>query len=381
MNLSFLTPLYGLGSPVASCYLDTSWDVEDAEHAIALRWRAMRDALAAHGADHATVRAMEDAVAADPPVPGAHGRALFAAEGRMLLDYHLPAPPQAQAADVGMVPHVMPLVMALAETVPHVLVATDRVGADITAYGPNGDTEVERHVDGSADDITKHRAGGFRGWSQHRYAQRVENAWEHNAKQVATEVDRLVVSTGSRVLLVGGDVRARAALRGHLGKRSLAVLREAEACDRRDVRSTQERLSVESRRLVADLTTADRRTSLARFARERDHSGRAAEGLAPVAAALCRGQVDSLLVREAPLATARLWVGPEPSQVTADPAELRALGIDDPTPVRADAALVRAVVATHASLVPVPAVVSPDEVPLDDGVGALLRYADSSTQG
>jgi hypothetical protein len=55
--------------------------------------------------------------------------------------------------------------------------------------------------------------------------------------------------------------------------------------------------------------------------------------------------------------------------------ELRAMAVQEPQQVRADAALLRALVGTDAALV----LVDPGTVELDGGVGALLRYADEST--
>jgi hypothetical protein len=52
------------------------------------------------------------------------------------------------------------------------------------------------------------------------------------------------------------------------------------------------------------------------------------------------------------------------------------MGVQHPQRVRADAALLRALAATEANLV----LVTPDEIDLDGGVGALLRYADASTR-
>lgn len=79
MNLDYLSPLDVEPGPVASLYLDTTRRSPDAGRALDLRYRELRAELADQGADAPT----------------------------------------------------------LAEAVPYVVVA-DRVGADITAYGPHG---------------------------------------------------------------------------------------------------------------------------------------------------------------------------------------------------------------------------------------------------
>lgn len=85
-----------------------------------------------------------------------------------------------------------------------------------------------------------------------------------------------------------------------------------------------------------------------------------------------------MLIVDDPSATGELWIGPEPTEIATDPRQLSAMSVTDPAKVRADAALVRALVGTDAELT----VLGPDEAPeLTDGVGAVLRYVDASTPG
>jgi len=65
----------------------------------------------------------------------------------------------------------------------------------------------------------------------------------------------------------------------------------------------------------------------------------------------------------------------DPSLVAVDQQELRESGINDPRKVRADAALLRAIVGTDAELV----LVGPGDVELEHGIGAILRYADGAS--
>jgi hypothetical protein len=97
-----------------------------------------------------------------------------------------------------------------------------------------------------------------------------------------------------------------------------------------------------------------------------------------VVSALQRNQVDTMLIVDDPSADGELWVGPEPTEIATDPQQLAAMAVTDPQRVRADAALLRALVGTDAEL----AVLAPEEAPeLTDGVGAVLRYVDASTPG
>jgi hypothetical protein len=82
-------------------------------------------------------------------------------------------------------------------------------------------------------------------------------------------------------------------------------------------------------------------------------------------------QADTVLMINEPWSTDKLWIGPDdPTQVSVDPQTLRESGVEEPQQIRADAALLRAIVGTDAQLV----LVTPGEVALEHGIGAILRY-------
>ena len=62
MNLSFLRELYQRPGPWASVYLDATHNTADGDQAVGLRWRGLREQLAAQGADEETLAAMDLAV-------------------------------------------------------------------------------------------------------------------------------------------------------------------------------------------------------------------------------------------------------------------------------------------------------------------------------
>ena len=95
---------------------------------------------------------------------------------------------------------------------------------------------------------------------------------------------------------------------------------------------------------------------------------------APVAA-LRKAQVQTLLVTTAADQQAVLWFGPEPSQIAVTAAELIDLGVAEPKQGPAVDVLLRAAVGTAADVELVPHQL--DTAPRG-GVGAVLRYADSS---
>jgi hypothetical protein len=88
-----------------------------------------------------------------------------------------------------------------------------------------------------------------------------------------------------------------------------------------------------------------------------------------------RGQVDTLVLAEDPSSTLHAWIGPQPLQLALVEDELAAMGVTAPQRDRLDAAFVRALAGSDASLLAVP----PGDVALPDGIAALLRYTDEAT--
>src|SRR3712207_6427109 len=110
MDLSFLRPLFDRPGPWVSVYLDASRDSENAGHEVDLRWRALRATLEEQHADAATVDAVERAIQDHETQPGRYGLAVFATAGQAVLVEPMSAPPAADEAAYGPLPHAMPLV-------------------------------------------------------------------------------------------------------------------------------------------------------------------------------------------------------------------------------------------------------------------------------
>jgi hypothetical protein len=371
VNLSFLTPVFEVPGPFATAYLDATRSEESAPHEIALRWRHHRDELAREGAPDPLLDEMEAAALANDGYPGRHGRVVVGANKEIVLDATLPHVPQRESAAWAPLPHLLPYVRQHIWTVPHVLAVVDRVGADVKAYGSLSEPRDEREVDGRTLHIHKVKVGG---WSHKQFQRRSENLWDQNAREVAEAVDALVAEVGAKVLAVAGDVRAREALERHLGSRSreaLVILEHGgRAAGASDEALREELLTKVRLRAVDDMSDI-----LRRFEEQRGRHEAAVEGLPAVVAALRRGQVDTVLLRDDPSATTQLWVGPEPLHLGLDTADIEALGVSEPLQDRADAAIVRALAATDAALVLAPA----GKASLADGLGALLRYTDAAT--
>lgn len=188
----------------------------------------------------------------------------------------------------------------------------------------------------------------------------------------AATVD-LADRVGADVVVVAGDVRATGMIAAQMPERWQDLVVRTDAGSRAGG-ADQTMLDDLTVQTIAEV--ADQRISAAldRFGVQEDVGG----GLDAVVSALQRNQVDTMIIVDDPSANGELWIGAEPTEIAVDPGQLAAMSVTDPQRVRADAALVRALVGTDAALT----VLGPEEAPeLTDGVGAVLRYVDPSTPG
>ncbi|WDZ82530.1 Vms1/Ankzf1 family peptidyl-tRNA hydrolase [Micromonospora cathayae] len=370
MELSFLRPLYEHPGPWCSVYLDASRDTQDSRPALDLRWRALAGRLADQGADPATVAALDRTVRGHDPLTGDYGLAVFAARGRVALAEYLSAPPATDLAYHGPLPHTMPLVADRGEQVAWVRVLADRTGADVVAVSAGG-VPRRAHVRGRESyQLRRVRPGG---WSQSRYQRAATEAWHHNAGDTAAATVELAERVGAEVVVLAGDVRATGVLAAQLPPRWQDRLVRTDAGARTGGAdpAAMEDVTVQT---VAELADRRVRETLDRFGVQEDVGA----GLDAVVAALQRNQVDTMIMVDDPSSTDDLWIGPEPTEIATDPGQLTALSVDEPQRVRADQALLRALVGTDAALT----VLGRDEAPeLTDGIGAVLRYVDAGTPG
>jgi Bacterial archaeo-eukaryotic release factor family 2 len=371
MELDFLNPLYAHAGPFASVYLDTTRATEDAQDEIDLRWRGLRGELERAGADEATLAAIGAAVGEDRGVPGPHGQALVAAGGQVLYSGVLPERPSRDEARLVPLPHVLPLLKARGERIPHVVAVLNRLGADLIAVGYD-DVVRAKQVEGEETyPIRKVHAGG---WRESHWQRAVENNWEENAEQVAAEIARAADEVAGELIVLSGDVRAKALVRDNLREDLQDRTVEIEAGSRAPG-AAGEPLRAEVLRAVREKAAQRVADAVDDFRREWSQGDRAVQGIAPVTAALRRGQVATLLIRaDADLGTP-MAIGPDPLQLAVDAGELDALGVDEPQQDRADAAMIRALARAEGDLV-----IVPGNEELRDGVGAVLRFVDASTQ-
>ncbi|WP_020659597.1 Vms1/Ankzf1 family peptidyl-tRNA hydrolase [Amycolatopsis benzoatilytica] len=350
--------------PFVSVHFDESHDTEDAAKQLRLRLKEIDAALDEQGADRPTAEAVLHTAAADPPPVGQGGRSLVAAHGAVLLDRRLAAPPPAQEARYSALPYFLPTVTHTDDVPVHLVVLVDRVGADMELHRADGSVETET-VRGQDHPVHKVRGGG----PAHRDIQsHAEQTAHQNLAEVADRVAKAAERARPRVIVLAGEVQARAELHDRLSAPVRAITAEvdtggrAPGADRAELdRSVRELLA--GRRLVEldDLAERFRAESARR-------SGLAANGLPSVAGALAAANVDTLLISDP--GDAAVYTGPEPAQVGVRAGDLEASGVDHPVRRRADEALPYAAVAVGADVV-----VMDERLELADGFGAILRHA------
>lgn len=382
MNLSFLRELYQRPGPWASVYLDATHNTADGDQAVGLRWRGLREQLAAQGADEETLAAMDLAVnsgqaidtvpSVGPPAgSGRVGLAVFATHGRVALAQPLPRPPVRESATWSRRPQTGPLVAGAAEQVRWVRAVVDRTGGTLTAADA-GHLRIDRDVP-TAEEYPKHKSGQG-GWSQLNFERSTVTVWDRNVHNVVDAVTEAADRMGADVVIVAGDVRARQMLIDRLPKRMAGRVVESDVGNRAPGGdpSTLDNVTAEAVARVA----RDRRMELLDRYRMDLSRGRAREGVAPVSEAAWHASMDVLLLSddsqfagsEPPL---QVWIDPDdPRAIAPDAAVLRDVGVSGPERENAIAALIAAAAAEDAEVV----TVDPSEQRLTDGIGAITRY-------
>jgi hypothetical protein len=242
----------------------------------------------------------------------------------------------------------------------------------VTGLTVGGAPRRERVKGGENYPLSKVRGGG---WSNPRYQQAAEETWKRNAGDVATAVAELAGTVGAEVIVIGGDVRSAPLIAEKLPKRWRDRVVVTDAGGRTATEEEEEALDDITVQAIAEIADRHTRDAIDRYNAQRGE-GSGSAGLADVVTRLQRGQADTVLLVNDASSTDKLWIGPgDPSLVSVDAQMLRESGVDEPQQVRADEALLRAIAGTGADLV----LVQPDEVQLEHGIGAVLRYGDGDT--
>jgi len=372
MDVSFLEPVFAAAGPYAAVCADVTHNTENADQELDLRVRGVADRLTEQGAPEVVVEAVRSRLLEGNEGGEAgtlRGRALVvASDGSVVLDQALVGAPSSEIADWSPQPELLPLLRQLPGRVPHIVVLTDRVGADITYVGATRQVEVEETVQGDDFQIQKVQVGG---WAHHRYQHNSENKWVHNSDQVAQQLTSMARRLNPQFILVAGDVRARQILTDRASEvwKDLVVSMDeggrAAGADREPVdRRETELVAEHEARAVAD--------AVEKIEAAAAH-GLAVTGTEAVVDALRKSQVETLVLADEP-EDEKLLVGDGPLVLGVNQHDMDALGTHG-TVVAHDRALLAAAVASSAGVVVVPRSAMPDGAP----AAAILRYADEST--
>jgi hypothetical protein len=373
MDVSFLAPVFAATGPYATVCADVTHTTENADTEVELRVRGLAEKLTEQGAPEAVVEAVRSRLLEaneGGDVATLRGRALVVtADGSVVLDQPLIDAPRQEVAEYSPAPDLMPILRQLPGRVPHIVVVTDRVGADISVATLVGRPEIEDEVEGDSFQIHKFQGGG---WAHHRYQHNAENKWVHNADNVAERIASLVRRLHPRFVLLAGDVRARQILSDRasdLWSELIVSMDEGGRAAGADREPVDQRAA----ELVAEHEAREEADAVEKIQSAAAH-GLAVTGTAPVVEALRKGQVETLVLADQP-DDEKLLVGDSPLLLGLEQGDMDALGVQEVHSLPADRALFAAAVASDAGVVVVPRAAMPGDIP----VAAILRYTDDST--
>ncbi len=369
MRIPLLQHLSDRTGPFVSVSVDATRTEAAAGREIEVRWREHEVTLARAGASPETLALLGERVLPATGRAGHVGRLVVADRDGIALDLVLPAPPVREEVVVGPAPHLLPAFRALGDRVPYVLAEVDRTGADISIVNEFG-LHDDVSVTGDHDEL--HKSGG--GLSRRRIEARAEDSWARNAAEVARELDALVARHRPAVVLLGGDVIAVGDVLDAASGRVSEIAARLTSGGRAEGAASAAR-DAEIEGVLVQLLRARHQDLLDRFGAAEGRQGAAVQSLPDVVDAARRAQVEELFLHDDPTSTDRLWLGEQPLQLGTSPEQVRSLGAVDPRQVRADTALVWAIVHADSGIT----LLDPDQRALTDGIGALLRWSDRST--
>ena len=297
----------------AVAYVYIGLGVAASEEERDLRPRHAAETLRGPGASETAAAAIAARIAAAPPAPAT--LAVFAStDGTILHDQVLADADLADDAGCRCPAPVTPLLAWGQDRPPHLLVVTDRAGADITPAPGAGQVQQTWTVVGPDDEIARKRGPG--GWSQPSYQRRVEDSLRHNAASVAEEVVTHAAAVDAQVLVLSGDVRAVQLLSERLPNDPARLVRHISGSRAAD--GSQAGRDIRVDQILREAAAAQTARLLQALHEHLAPGGLAVEGVDDTLAALARGRVVTLLVQDTPTDSRTAWFGPGPTDVYPD---------------------------------------------------------------
>jgi len=349
------------GAPIATVVLAAPGFEGDTQARLDIRAKDVRKTLEDAGLPEPVVAAAVEAVTGHA---GADALGIVADGEGVLVTSLVDVDESEEVLQVGTLPRYVPFLRDRFERRPHVVVRADRTGAHI-ARVERGEVSRDTAVEGEDERISKVNAGG---WSQKRFQNHAEHAWDQNAQEVADAVAREADAIDAELVVITGDDRAVHLVHDHLPERlrEIAVLDDLQPFDAESDAAVFERADT----LLRDRVGREIVATLERFAELRGRDAQAADDPAEVLAALRQGAVATLLLSGDAEQAVHLSSG-DPMQVALSADELTALGFDDVIEARLTDAAVEAALAGGAEVV-----IVPEHGPNAPSgpVGAILRF-------
>jgi hypothetical protein len=367
VDLKEYAGLYRKRGPWCLVYAEASTGTVDTLEAADVRPGNARAALAAERASKEDLDAVEAALVPATGEASPVARFLLVRQGEVEINELLPGPlvvPERVSVDP--VPDLVPLLKHRPEEYPYVVVEVGRDGGEIRLhYAGRPAPTTTRDVEGSRENLSKVPGGG---WSQGKYQHRTEEIWRRNADQMAEEIDRLMRSSGARLLILAGDVRARGLVQDQLSEASKALLTVVESHTHTGGADRDALNDLVAERIAEQWAAGDQQIIERLAEQEGQPNPESATGTGPVVHALQQAQVEVLILNDGALTDHTvLALDAEPWLATAEEETLgaRILG-RVPAPV----ALIRAAALTDARVLFVPDGVLPGP----SSVAGLLRW-------
>ncbi|MFN3255304.1 MAG: Vms1/Ankzf1 family peptidyl-tRNA hydrolase [Ilumatobacter sp.] len=271
-------------SPFLTVVLPSPSSHHDAAHRLAVHWKNARRSVAAAGWPTDRLAELDDLVGGWRHGDGEAIVIVQSIDGAR-LEETLVSAVMHPTTSIDQWPRLLTILENRQRTLPHIVVVTDRVGADVVGFdGGEPTTSVE--VEGERLHIHRGHPGG---WSQRRFQQRAENTWEENADDVVDATIELASKLEPVFIAVAGEVRAQSMVEAGLRDRARIEIVSIEAGD-------VDGISTEVVRIVDDHHARFLRAAI-RTLRERVGNG---TGLVDDAVidALRDGRVDILFVHD-----------------------------------------------------------------------------------
>jgi hypothetical protein len=293
VNSAALRPVFEAEGPYVTVHLEVGRAAEDAPAQLDARWTTVRHKLEHEKVDEKLITAIGERLQENTHAPGEVRRTIVGAGSEIVFDdVQIGHSQRPEVTEVGDLPDLSGWLAMEDRAIPFVLVVADREGADIDVHRAMSRPPVDREsVQGETFHITKVPQGD---WAQKQFQQNAENAWHRNAAQVAEVVRSLDRRYRPRVVMVAGDVRARADIADQVTAPDLTVVQIESGG--RAAGASEDALWRDVERVLAEIDAADDQELTGRLDQARGQGSGGAHGLEAVLDAFVQARVDQLVL-------------------------------------------------------------------------------------